>query len=295
MNPFNWAGPSFLVFYTVLGAALVAAFWVWTRSSGPELVGARMSQLTSDPYKIACLRGGEDEAVRIALFNLVDRGLLQIEGNSIAVLRPDAAGLVTRALDRTIITEAGKTTFLRVLLNNLTVKNEASAYVHELARSGLVASEEQNSTRFKVKLAAIGLLIGVAIAKLVVAVTHGHSNVFFLILFTALACYIMSRVGRSTATRAGVSVLSNLRTITGRLQRNATKLRRGGATNDALLLASVFGLGVLPSRAFPFIRDLTPKQQLRTRRDDDDSCGSSCGSGGCCGGGCGGGCGGCGS
>jgi hypothetical protein len=74
-----------------------------------------------------------------------------------------------------------------------------------------------------------------------------------------------------------------------RLRGRAKTLASGGATNEALLLASVFGVSVLAGPAFGFVEQLFPRANQR-----GGSCGSSCGSSSCGGGGCGGGCGGCG-
>jgi hypothetical protein len=71
-----------------------------------------------------------------------------------------------------------------------------------------------------------------------------------------------------------------------RLRSRADSLRQGGATNEAALLAAVFGVGELSPTRFPAVEALTPKPK---KSDGGSSCSSSCSS---CGGGCGGGCGG---
>ena len=75
-----------------------------------------------------------------------------------------------------------------------------------------------------------------------------------------------------------------------------TKLRTGGATNEALMLAAVLGIHALPAEAFPFVHQVYPKPMSSSSSGGDGgSWGSSCSSSGgsSCGGG-GGGCGGCG-
>jgi hypothetical protein len=80
-----------------------------------------------------------------------------------------------------------------------------------------------------------------------------------------------------------------------RLKGRAESLQPGGATKDAVLAASVFGLWVLPIGSFPFLTGLFPMRRPGERRPGSD-CGTSYGGASSCGGGgCGGGCGGCGS
>ena len=80
MNPFDLSGPEFLVFYLSLAAVVIGALVLWRRAS--ESAGAPKIDL-ADPYLIAYLRGGENEALRVALVSLIDRGLLIVNGTQI--------------------------------------------------------------------------------------------------------------------------------------------------------------------------------------------------------------------
>src|SRR5262245_15603638 len=77
MNPFNLHGPEFLVFYFFFSLAVVIAIAILRRhgESGPA---PKMD--LADPYLIAYLRGGENEALRVAVISLVDRGMLVTDG-----------------------------------------------------------------------------------------------------------------------------------------------------------------------------------------------------------------------
>ena len=76
MNPFDWTGPWFLLFYLVLGvfSYWFVYFYVTYRERQQPIPKLKMS----DPFQIAFLRGGENEAIRIASISLIDRGLLRI-------------------------------------------------------------------------------------------------------------------------------------------------------------------------------------------------------------------------
>jgi uncharacterized membrane protein YgcG len=137
-------------------------------------------------------------------------------------------------------------------------------------------------------LIAAGLLAGVSVVKIVVAVSRGRTNVELLVLLTAVACFAAYRICRARHTAAGIEVLKSLRGLTGRLSKRSDTVKPGGATNEALLLASVHGLEVLRNGPFPAIDRLFPKPRSSgsdsSGGDSGSSCGSSCGGGGGCGG-----------
>src|SRR5262244_1558246 len=76
MNPFDLRGPEFLFFYFCFSLVVIAAIAILRRraESGP----APKIDL-GDPYLIAYLRGGENEALRVAVVSLVDRGMLVMD------------------------------------------------------------------------------------------------------------------------------------------------------------------------------------------------------------------------
>src|SRR5262245_13085061 len=77
MNPFDLRGPEFLLFYFCFSLAVIIAIVVLRRRA--ESGDAPRIDL-SDPYLIAYLRGGCDEALRLAVVSLVDRGALVMDG-----------------------------------------------------------------------------------------------------------------------------------------------------------------------------------------------------------------------
>ncbi len=85
-NPLEWPGPAFLGFYVaVIAVATVLTGWLrrWFEG-GPA---PRLAQ--NDPVQIAFLRGGAEEALRVALFGLLDRGTLALTNGRIG---PGAEG-----------------------------------------------------------------------------------------------------------------------------------------------------------------------------------------------------------
>ena len=76
MSLFDLRGPEFLLFYAVFAAALcIALHWLRRASESAQPSDARIP--LNDPYQIAYLRGGKNEAIRVAAISLIERGLLE--------------------------------------------------------------------------------------------------------------------------------------------------------------------------------------------------------------------------
>lgn len=288
--PFTLAGPSFLFFYAALSALVLIGFWYYNTSSQPGQE-ARLSELTSDPYRIAYLRAGAAEMVRVAIVNLVDRGLLEAKDDAMLVCaKAQGADLVRRPLDRAILARCATPMPIVHLADSPEVLAAGDAYDAELKGKGLLLDDAARQSRFTGLLVVLAVLGGIALLRLYQALSHGRSNVGFLVILAIAAGGIAIYLYAGRATAAGTRALSSLQTLTKRLQARADQLRKGGATNEALLLAAVFGIYALTNPAFAFVEKLFPKP----KESRSSNCGSSCGSGGGgCGGG-GGGCGGCG-
>ena len=288
MNPFGLAGPGFLLFYAVFAAIVIVVF-AWLEFARGETGPPRLSELTADPYSIAYMRGGAAEAVSVAVMNLVDRGLLTVEGEQVRAAKNASTDFVRRPLDRAIL-EACATLYEPHLLHHVpAVAAACKSYEGVLTERSLLP--DRNKLR-KALLVVIALLAGLAVLRIGQALARGQTNLVFLVLLSGVACLVAWRVSARRLTTAGREALASLRTLTQRLQRNATQLRAGGATNEAVLLAAVYGIHALPS-AFDASKGLF-RQRKKSDGSCSSSCGSSCGSGSSCGGGGSSGCGGCG-
>ena len=99
-NPLDLPGPQFLLFYLVVGVAVLVGLWV-LRSASEGGAPPRLD--TSDPYLIAFLRGGKNEALRVATVSLVDRGLLDIDAKDALHARSGAADAAARPIDNALL------------------------------------------------------------------------------------------------------------------------------------------------------------------------------------------------
>ena len=101
-NPFYWTGPWFLAAYLVFG--LVVYYGVRELLLRQELRNphAQLS-LADDPYRIAFLRGGALEAVKVAAIVLVDRGLLRADGPLLETTSADSLRFANHEIERDVL------------------------------------------------------------------------------------------------------------------------------------------------------------------------------------------------
>jgi uncharacterized protein (TIGR04222 family) len=296
MNPFDLAGPPFLLLFICLSVAVVILMRVINRAiEGPRT----LSQVTlEDPYAIALMRGGWAEAARVAMVSLVDRGLLKAKDGSLVVGVPNAAAFVKRPIEEAVLAEFKKSTSALAILPKrpLSALDAACAtYKKELQDLGVLTSGATLRGRLIPFILALLLVGGVAFVKISIALSRGRHNIAFLVILALVACIALVKAFLKPRTGYGDRVLREHRERFEQLRLRASKVVPGGATNEVALLAGLWGLSVLPDVNFPYVKTLFPKAASSTGDSWSGGCGGSgCGGGGCGGGGCGGGCGGCG-
>lgn len=294
--PFSLNGPQFLIFYPVFAAALLALHWVLYIRPGKApagTTGPALDTLTNDPYVIAVLRAGAAEAIRVAVINLVDRGLLAIQADGLQVTEAADPVSVRRRLDRVILQRCQATPLsATAIVDDQVVRAAAAEIESQLQSQGLLLSAADMATRARASLVVRGLLFGVMAVRFFQAVFMGHTNLMFMMLELVAVVIIAGHAPRARLTQIGESTLSALRTLLQRMAARIPSLAPGGATNEVVLVAAMFGLYALPAKAFPFVAEIYPQPSSSGAGGISSESGSSCGSGGC--GSCGG-CGGCGS
>ena len=288
MNPFDLRGPEFLVFYAVFTAVLCVALHWLRRTSEMGQPGEGRVPL-NDPYQIAYLRGGKNEAIRVAAISLIERGLLE---------RCEKNDLITKGRAVPQVNDPLEQELLR-FFHKRQAAPEAFKMIHghwervleprhsALERAGLLPDASRREFRFWLAIFGALILLSLGAVKVSVGMSRGKP-VLFLVFFTAIAVGILIAVLYSyRRTRRGDAALADIRGIFAGL-----KIAPSG-TADLVMLGAVFGMAAMPLNALPYLPDLYPQ----ARKDGNSSgcgssCGSSCGGGGGCGGG---GCGGCGS
>lgn len=290
-NPFDLRGPPFLLFYACLGI-LVAIVIRMVQRSREEGAPPRID--TSDPYLIAYLRGGKNEAARVAAISLIDRGLLKEHGDDELVAAANS-DTVRRPIEKALILLFTKPQSAGAMFSAPGIEATCRGLEDHLVRRGCLPNDAVRAQRRELFIAALVVLLGVAGVKIVVALARGHTNIAFLVVSAIVFVLICRRIVKRRRTRRGDELLHDLRRLFARLRDRARNLSPGGANADAALLAAVFGVAALPASGFGYAHRLFRKSS-KSDSGGGSSCGSSCGSSSgssSCGGG-GGGCGGCG-
>jgi uncharacterized protein (TIGR04222 family) len=317
MNPLDLRGPEFLQFYLLYTLGVLAVAWLirtWLLGQKPDSGAARWSPgiypREGDGYHIALLRGGPGEVIHTVLGSLLSAGLITVEERTLR--RPNEGppprlpAIESEAFGALAVADCG----MGISGAESLVSSAVAPYVEQmgqdLRREGLVVSEAQVQSFRRLRLLALAALLGLGMAKIVVALGRGRTNVGYLILMMiacAVAAYFLFRP--PARTRAGDEYLSWLRESHKGLVNLLSHGRREDLSEMALV-AGIYGLQVLPAMS-PLDRALRSKPPAVGGGGDGGAAhgggcgGGSCGSGGGGGGGCGGGggggggCGGCGS
>lgn len=76
----NMPGPKFLLLYAGVIIVILGVSWFWIRCQDQtEHLALPEIPNEPDPYKIAYLRGGENEVTRLAILALIEKGYLKIK------------------------------------------------------------------------------------------------------------------------------------------------------------------------------------------------------------------------
>jgi uncharacterized protein (TIGR04222 family) len=278
MNPLDFTGPDFLLFYAFYGAIVCVALH-WLRHLTEPFEPRRA--VPTDPETVAYLRGGPTEAIRVAILTLLERGVLSVEGNRIEVSNRVKLSHQASALERAVFEHYKGNGSGSSLVKPESLVDAAAAYAEpRLQVAGLLPDRAVHATRKRRLTFALAALLGLAALKVAVALSRGHTNVELLIEFAAGFSVFAFALTCRTLTPAGERALKYL-TRTFRSTRARVRTGRHAAVEDVAMVAAVFGFTALAGLPHARVHDLCAKQG-----------GNSCAGG--CGGGCGDGCGGCG-
>jgi uncharacterized protein (TIGR04222 family) len=252
-NPFNLSGTEFLIFYIVLVIAvnlLLKYLFLKVESCFPAA-----KQDCTDPYKLAALRGGTTETMKIVFFSLFDRGLLKVNvsGTTVAA-EPQAKQMVDHPVEWAVVSYFQMPRTVQEFLSDSDTMNAGKKFCRKLADEGLLADISVYLWRTVPALAALALLVCLPVDSN--GQTRSGWMAWAVIVF---ACWVILTWFRRL-TGAGVKVLQRARHRFNHLKKNAERVRPGGDTNDATILAATFGMAALPAAHFSYVTTLFPKE-----------------------------------
>jgi uncharacterized protein (TIGR04222 family) len=216
VNPFDLRGPEFLVFYCFLSLLVIAGVVLLRRLSEDRDTG---KPPIDDPYFVAFLRGGESEAIRVAALSLIDRGLLALKSSGASVFSPgsadsrleltDPAALETvkRPIERCILEAFQTSQPVHPMLDSLEGSTACFDYAINLEKFGLLPDEEVRKARLRRVAIAMGILLGVAAVKILIALSRGRTNILFLVILSGLAAFVAFKTSNPFRTVRGEKFL----------------------------------------------------------------------------------------
>ena len=306
----NMYGPHFLLLYLgFILAVMIGCRWMVRRSDSTTGELPPPIPLNPDAYEIAYLRGGSNEVARLVIFDLVRLGFAELRGKEIwrSQDHPDPAQLnelQKSVFDRITATKTALELFKTEKLGEV-VQHFCYDYETHLRTERLLAEPDAHSRSVTIWGFGAALIFGLGVYKLLAAMEHNRTNIWFMIIFGLLSISILYVVVRPHRLSArGRAYLERLQAAFIRLKVKAKGMSKATAAADSstLLLVGLFGAGALAGTPYAQY----PQTFQRSAPQSGSSCGSGCGSSGAssgcgsasCGGGggsCGGGgCGGCG-
>ena len=300
MNPFELRGPEFLLFYFCFSLAVIGAIILLRRRA--ESGGSPRIDL-GDPYLIAYLRGGEDEALRVAVVSLVDRGMLVADGRLIRRADHVTVDMASRPIERAVLELFITADNGASVLKDKNLKHVFQPYQDTLERAGLLPDGATRGARLKrlmLGLAALGI---VGVIKIQIGLSL-ERPVGFLVVMMIVAIVIAAAVSFPRLTARGKATLEDITNLDSGLRTQINSYGAGGASAELAMYAAVFGVAALAATPFAYAEDLFRRKYSKTFASSScgtsvssscgssdggsSSCGSSDGGGGCGGGGCGG-------
>ena len=294
VNPFDWSGPWFLLAYLIFGLLvyyLARELLIRQELRNPH---AQLS-LADDPYRIAFLRGGALEAVKIAAIVLVDRGLLRADGPLLETASADSLRFASHDIERDVLRlYLGRQGHSRELAAQADMLPSCRAYQDSLTQQELLVGPPLLRRRERITWPARYLLLTVAAVKAVIAISRQHYNLLFLALLLAIFLLMLRGLRTQASSWSAQRLLTDLRMLFGRLNQRAARLQAGSSSADMALLAAIFGLGALPLSVYAYVAELYPVPRHSSDSSSGGTGDSSSGGGDGGGDGGGSGCGGCG-
>jgi uncharacterized protein (TIGR04222 family) len=280
MNPLDLRGPEFLLFYFCFSLTVIIAMVAFRRLA--ESGDAPRIDL-SDPYLIAYLRGGREEAWRVSVISLVDRGMLVMDGRLVRRADNVVYDMVGRPIERAVLEKFRVPGKAVAVLESRNLTQVFQFYQDSLERLGLLPDAAVFNARLMRFLPGLAALVVVGVIKIQIGRSL-ERPVGFLFMMMIVAIVIAAVTSFPRLTARGKAILEDVTNLYSGLRTQVNSFRPGSASAELTMFAAVFGVAALAESPLGYTQTLFP--QTTSSWDSSDG-------GGGCGGGCGG-CGGCG-
>ena len=138
VNPFDFSGPDFLIFYVALCAVMIVGSLILRR----KIESAPTPRIDlSDPLLIAYLRGGEGETMRVAAVSLVDRGLLTCSGTRLKSAAHAQSESVRRPIEKELLRKFADSDEAASMFDDSNLKSACKEYEQTLKNVGLLPDD----------------------------------------------------------------------------------------------------------------------------------------------------------
>jgi uncharacterized protein (TIGR04222 family) len=322
-NPIaNLHGFDFLGFYLCVSILTIVICWAMVRNSDKSISSTPPLEIPQnpDPYEIAYLRGKENEMIRLAVFNLINKGYLSLGTSYLEkqTSHPDPSFLpnLEKSLfgwicqQTTTVTESSVTKtiigvkpyeiFSRFSGMTYRAKAYGESYKERLTINHLINAQEVKQAAWGIGTAGALVILCLAGYKVAVAASQGRHNVGFTIALSIISLIVLIiACVPPRLSRRGKQYLKELQQAFANLaQKERLNVATPGFDPQVPAVAmAIFGVGILAGTSFgsfeqSFHRSASSGGGCGSGCGSGSSCssgGSSCGGGSCGGGGCGGG------
>jgi uncharacterized protein (TIGR04222 family) len=285
-------GTSLLMFYGIAACiVLIGAYFFIDMQDMTDDMPPPATPSEMDPYELAYLRGGVNEAIRTAIYALRRQRLIEIDKGRI---RPaGAGGQGLDEIDARVFDAIRSAPKIGQLFKNRDLRGEVESlsggYRRRLSAQQLLAPPERRRAGYFALGVGAGLLLALAGYKFWAAMMHGRSNIGFLFMEAVASCvllyWIFDKTTSGGASKRGKAFLSQVQlAYSGRVGAafggEAGRAAMGGS---ALFMVGLFGFGILKDTP-----DAALAQQFARASQSGSDGGGGCGGGDGGGGGCGG-------
>lgn len=223
----NMPGTQFLIFFSYVVFFVVVTCWLIVRSvDKSKLVPPLQIPEKPKPYEIIYLRGKENEVIRLAIFNLINKGYLQLSTNYIEMKLEHPCPSLLPNIEKSLFAWISQQSIdlgtpITLNLNSssyqaksstngvnpeelfstmaTTIEKHCQPYKTTLEKNHLLLPIETKLTKKGISVFAFFLLLSLASYKLLVAIVQVSQEntlgtVFFLILFFFISVILLEKV-----------------------------------------------------------------------------------------------------